>query len=119
LLADDQPALAVEGHAVRHVRVRAHDRDVPVGERETFDRDGVPPHSREVERVFVGRVDRPLVRVGLDDALEAADDRAVCGRSDAQDVITVPATHLPVTFTPKKGRVRRAAPVSETHAGLM
>jgi hypothetical protein len=67
LLADDEPSLEVEGHAVGIVRVTANDPDCSVSEVETLDRDPLAPHCREVERVLARDINGSLVRIRLRD----------------------------------------------------
>jgi hypothetical protein len=71
LLAHDEVPGAVERHPVRHVGVLAEDRDTAIGEGHPLDRDGLPANGREVERVLVSDVDRALVGIDGDDALES------------------------------------------------
>ncbi len=64
LAADaEHRAHEVERHAVRGVRLGAHNQDRQVAEIEPLDGDRLSPNGREVELPLVGCIDGALVRV--------------------------------------------------------
>ena len=65
LLADHEPPVGSERHAIGLVRVLADDADLAGRERQALDRHRRRRDGREVERVLLRDVDRALVRIDV------------------------------------------------------